>query len=187
MTGLAPHVAWKSPDWLQDAYAWIDARVAGLGLERVHAPEQIHAYPWATVLRVPTSGEQLFFKAMMPLLAHEASAISVLAGFRPALVTDVAAWDPETGWMLMRDAGVPIRDVSDERIEDWEWVQQEYARLSEEYAGRWIAVSGRRVVGASPRLATAVRQARKAGVEHPFVTAFKAAKYRRTLEVAHWL
>ena len=72
-------------------------------------------------------------------------------------------------------------------LEDWEWVQQEYARLSEEYAGRWIAVSGRRVVGASPRLATAVRQARKAGVEHPFVTAFKAAKYRRTLEVAHWL
>jgi hypothetical protein len=132
MTDLAPHVAWTDPDWLARAYGWIDARLAGLGLERVDTPEQIHAYPWATVLRVSTSSEQLFFKAMMPLLTHEAPAVSVLAGFRPALVTDVAAWDAETGWMLMRDAGVPIRDDPHERIEDWEWLLSSYAALQRE-------------------------------------------------------
>jgi hypothetical protein len=132
MAERIPHVEWTRRAWLQQAYAWIDAQLTGLGLERVDIPEQIHAYPWATVLRVPTSAGQLFFKAMMPLLAHEAAAVSVLAGFRPALVTDVAAWEPETGWMLMRDAGVPIRDVPDERIEDWEWLLGSYAELQRE-------------------------------------------------------
>jgi hypothetical protein len=42
------------------------------------------------------------------------------------------AWDRETGWMLMRDAGVPLRDVSDERIEDWECLLGSYAELQRE-------------------------------------------------------
>lgn len=72
-------------------------------------------------------------------------------------------------------------------VEDAEWVQKNYARLSEEYAGRWVAVSQREVVGEGARLATALRRARARGHEHPFVTAFRPAVLKDALQVAHWL
>ncbi len=91
MAEAAPNLAWTRPAWLAEAYDWIDDRLAGLGLERTDSPQQVHAYPWATVLRVPVPGEQLFFKAMVPRLTHEAAAIAVLARLRPELVTEVLA------------------------------------------------------------------------------------------------
>ncbi len=69
----------------------------------------------------------------------------------------------------------------------WEWIRANRASLEQRYAGRWIAVSSGRIVGQGVKLATALRQARVAGVDHPFVTAFKAAKYRGAAEVPHWL
>lgn len=69
---------------------------------------------------------------------------------------------------------------------DWKWVQANRARLEKQYAGRWIAVSGQRIVGVGVKLSTAKRQAEKAGVPQPFVTAFKAAKYRGMVEVPLW-
>ena len=75
---------WTRPDWLSTADEWVDAALGNLGLVRTGPSDQIHAYPWATVLRVPTSAEALFFKAMVPLLAHEARVIAVLARLRPS-------------------------------------------------------------------------------------------------------
>ena len=72
-------------------------------------------------------------------------------------------------------------------LADWEWVRANRSWLEEEYAGRWIAVADLRVVGAGARLATALKQAKTQGVDHPLVTAFKAAKYRGMAEVPHWL
>ena len=72
-------------------------------------------------------------------------------------------------------------------LEDWEWIQKHHARLSEEYAGRWIAVAQREVVGEGVRLATALRRAKVRGYEHPLVMAFRPASLKDTVEVAHWL
>lgn len=72
-------------------------------------------------------------------------------------------------------------------LPDWKWVQANRRKLERDYAGRWIAVSGRRIVGTGAKLSTAVRQARKAGVEHPFVTAFRATRYQDAARVPHWL
>ena len=70
---------------------------------------------------------------------------------------------------------------------DWEWIRANRAWLEGQYAGRWIAVADAQVVGAGARLATALKQARTQGADHPFVIAFKAAKDRDAVEVAHWL
>jgi hypothetical protein len=72
-------------------------------------------------------------------------------------------------------------------VEDAVWVEENYGRLSTEYAGRWVAVSQHEVVGDGVRLATALRRARAKGHEHPFVTAFRLAALRGTRQVAHWL
>ena len=129
MAEIEQDLAWTRAEWLSGAYAWIDGRLAEVGLERTGSPEQVHAYPWATVLRVPTTAADVFFKAMVPQLAHEAPAIAVLARLRPDLVTEVIVADPQRGWMLMRDAGAPVRTVADERIEDWGRLLADYARL----------------------------------------------------------
>lgn len=66
---------------------------------------------------------------------------------------------------------------------DWQWVQANRARLEEQYAGRWIAVADAGIVGTGSRLATALKQAKAQGIDHPFVVAFKTAKYRDAVEV----
>jgi hypothetical protein len=70
---------------------------------------------------------------------------------------------------------------------EWQWIEANRERLQEQYAGRWIAVADERVVGAGVKLSTAMRQAKRAGIEHPFVTAFKKAEHRGAVEVPHWL
>jgi hypothetical protein len=132
---VTSELLWTRPAWLAEAHEWIDRRLPGLGLERTHTPEQVHAYPWATVLRVPTSREPVFFKAMVPLLAHEGGATAVLARIRPELVTEVLDADLQLGWMLMADAGVAIRSTPDEKIEDWERLLAAYAELQRETVG----------------------------------------------------
>ena len=70
---------------------------------------------------------------------------------------------------------------------EWEWVSANRRRLEKEYAGRWVAVADKSVVGSGRRLATALKQAKALGISHPFVTAFRSAKRRDVREVAHWL
>jgi hypothetical protein len=72
---------------------------------------------------------------------------------------------------------------SDAVVADCRWVEANRERLEERYAGCWVAVAGERVVGAGVRLSTAMRQAKRAGIEHPFVTGFKKAEYRGAFEV----
>lgn len=70
---------------------------------------------------------------------------------------------------------------------DWEWIRENREQLAERYAGCWVAVSGGQVVGAGVRLATALKQARAHGIDHPFVTTIRPVKRQGTAEVAHWL
>ena len=68
-------------------------------------------------------------------------------------------------------------------IRNWEWVQANRSQLEEQYAGRWIAVADGRVVGTGRKLSTVMKQAARAGVTEPFVTAFRPARYRGLPEV----
>lgn len=61
---------WRDPDWLEEAHAWIRAHSPGALTGPI---EQPHVYPWATVLRAPTSGGVLWFKANAPIQRFEAA------------------------------------------------------------------------------------------------------------------
>jgi hypothetical protein len=102
---------WYDPGFLAAAHAWIEAELGRLGLSRTGEIEQPHVYPWSTVLRVPTDGGDVWFKANMPELAHEAVAVQLLAARRPDCVPPLLAVDDERGWMLMGDAGEQLRAV----------------------------------------------------------------------------
>src|SRR5579863_7224880 len=73
--------------------------------------EQVHARAWSTVLRVPTASGLLYFKAVAAGFAHEPPLTHFLAAHWPECIPRVLAVDTERRWMLMQDAGRPLRGL----------------------------------------------------------------------------
>ena len=120
---------WQDPEWLGGAHAWIEGQLAGLGLRRSGEIEQPHVYEWSTVLRVPTDDGTVWFKANHEPLRHEAGVVAILAERRPDAVPALLAADPDSGWMLMADAGEWLRTLvpREQSLERWLDVLELYA------------------------------------------------------------
>ena len=145
---------WTESAWLADAHAWIDERVAAVGVARTGATEQPHVRPWSTVIRVPTTDGDLWFKANVPVLAYEAGVVEVLARTRPDAVPALIGVDCERGWMLMRDGGERLREIVERErdLERWHDLLPRYGRLQLDLAPRVdelvaCGAPDRRVVG----------------------------------------
>jgi Phosphotransferase enzyme family len=102
---------WEDPDFLAEAVAWVDARLADLGRERTGEVEQPHVRSWATALRVPTASGPVWFKANTPSLVHEVLVIDRVSQRVPDRVPALLGRDLDRGWMLMADAGERLREV----------------------------------------------------------------------------
>jgi hypothetical protein len=124
-------ISWHDPVFLADATTWIDTRLANAGLRRIGPIEQPHVAWWSTVLRVPTDGGVLWFKAARATEAHEARLTPLLASLRPAATVELVATDAERGWLLERDAGTRLRDLDDgvPQVDHWEQVLPQYAEV----------------------------------------------------------
>src|SRR5688572_33315244 len=91
---------WSTPEWREDARAWIDERLAGVSIERTGPAEQPHVRPWATALWVPTSAGRIWLKAAGPETAFEIALYEVVSRIAPERVLVPLATDAERGWML---------------------------------------------------------------------------------------
>jgi Phosphotransferase enzyme family len=122
---------WSRADWLAEAAEWICERVDVTG-----EIEPFHVRWWSTVLRVPTAGGNLYFKAVAPVHRFEAGLTARLAELQPQRVTEVVAADPARGWFLMRDAGTRLRELVEgpEDLHHWERLLPEYSQLQIEVA-----------------------------------------------------
>ncbi|HSL65820.1 MAG TPA: hypothetical protein VK874_14300 [Gaiellaceae bacterium] len=118
---------WTNPAWLADAHAWIHAHAPG----EVLAIEQPHVRPWSTAMRVETSDGVVWFKANSSAHRHEAAATALLTRVQPDALPELVAHDPESGWMLVRDAGERLRNLveRDRNLARWLGVLPLYARL----------------------------------------------------------
>src|SRR6478752_6692244 len=122
---------WTEPAWLESAHAWIASQLEQLGVAATGAVEQPHVRPWATALQVPTTAGNVWFKAAIPVLAHEAAVVDVLSRRRPDLVPVLLAADFDRGWMLMADGGTRLRELIEEERDLGRWldVLPRYAEL----------------------------------------------------------
>jgi hypothetical protein len=122
---------WTEPAWLERAHAWIACQLERLGVPATGPVEQPHVRPWATALRVPTTAGNVWFKAAIPVLAHEAAVVDVLSRRRPDLVPVLLAADFDRGWMLMADGGTRLRELIEEERDLGRWldVLPRYAEL----------------------------------------------------------
>lgn len=118
---------WNDPEWLEQAHEWIRARVVPTG-----PIEQPHVRPWSTVLRVPTSGGDVWLKATMASVGHEPALLDALARWGVDCVPRPLAVDLERRWMLLPDGGPILRGV--QTLERWEEVLPLYVELQRETA-----------------------------------------------------
>jgi hypothetical protein len=132
---------WIVPGWFAAAQTWIAHQLARLGLRPTGPVEQHRTWERSTVLRVPISGGDLYFKAVPPMFAHEPRLAAAMAAWFPASAPAVLAVDPERGWMLTRDlGGVPLARLPDilrweEALAAWAGLQVALARAPDRLRG----------------------------------------------------
>jgi hypothetical protein len=112
---------WEDPAWLATAVAWIDEQLDATGIRRIGDIDQLHVRPWSTVIRVPTGDGDVYFKANIPELRHEAVVALHLARRVPDRVPPLIADDTSRGWMIMADGGRRLREVIAEERDLARW------------------------------------------------------------------
>lgn len=129
---------WQQPDWQAEAKAWIHSALEKNHLQLIGDIEQPHIRPWSTVMTVPTNAGTLYFKASASLFAHETALTDYLARFRPEIFPELLAVDTKRHWMLMRDAGTPLRQFirTEKSIALWKDVLPLYVNLQKAMAER---------------------------------------------------
>ena len=103
-------VLWASPAWLEEATDWIDVQLAIAGSRRTGPVEQPHLRPWATALRVPTTGGTVWLKAAAPATSFEIALYELLAREVPGHVLGPLAVDAGRDWVLLPDGGTRLGD-----------------------------------------------------------------------------
>ena len=123
---------WAQPGWRARAEAWIGAQVEPLG-----DVEEVKLRPWSAVLRAPTSGGDVYFKANLPALANEPELTRLLHRIDPGHVLPVLAGEPDEGWMLQADGGPTMRSRLDgvDDLGRWERMLARYAELQVRASG----------------------------------------------------
>lgn len=129
---------WEQPDWQAEVKAWIYSALDKNDLRLTGEIEQPHIRPWSTVMTVPTDTGLLYFKASASIFAHETALTNYLARFRPEIFPVLLAVDTKRHWMLMRDAGTPLRQFirTEKSIARWENVLPLYVDLQKTMAER---------------------------------------------------
>ena len=97
---------WEHSGWFKEAAHWIDFQLDRLNIQRTGSVVQKQAFLHASsVLRVPTSTGNLYFKASYDKAPREVPLTELLGEVWPDQVTEILAHDPTRNWMLMPDYG----------------------------------------------------------------------------------
>jgi hypothetical protein len=145
----AARAPWETRGWYTAAVAWIEEQLARLGYTATGPIEQVKtAWSCSSILRVPTTAGDLYFKATYARPPAEVSVIEELARRRPRQVPTVIAGDAGRRWMLMEDFGP--RELSRMPFARWPRALLLFGRLQRECSedlSPWMAIGcpGRRM------------------------------------------
>jgi hypothetical protein len=107
---------------LDEATSWVRSSLPSAGPLELFQTE-----PWAAVFRVRSAPEMAWFKACAPHQAFEV-ALTASLSTRWSAVTEVLAHDVDRRWLLMADAGQPLRTLGSPP-ERWQELLPTYAEL----------------------------------------------------------
>ncbi|PKO00621.1 MAG: hypothetical protein CVU42_03500 [Chloroflexi bacterium HGW-Chloroflexi-4] len=133
MSEIENFLPWQASTWFEESSGWIKNCLQQNNLELSSAPIIIHSAPWSVVFKVPTNNGVYFFKALCPVLKHEALVAKQLSFWQPNLVQPALEIEPDRGWLLMPDGGTTLRQVLEKNpsLIYWKKILPIYARFQQ--------------------------------------------------------
>jgi hypothetical protein len=103
--GPANRVPWYLPGWKETAQCWIENQCKNLNLTMTGQMEQIRSWQRASLWRIPTIDEWIYFKAVPAMFEFEPYLTHALAEWFPGSAPGILCTDPLNHWFLMWGAG----------------------------------------------------------------------------------
>ena len=129
---LTEGLPWTRDGWFEEASAWLLAQLQRHGLVATGRVEQTRSWFISSILRVPTTTGDVYFKAVPPMDVHEPLLTQMVAAQFPTLVPQVLAVHEENRWLLMRAAPgekMPLDANPLDYLPRWQTLLQTYARM----------------------------------------------------------
>ncbi len=125
---------WEEPTWFEKASNWIDIQLSQKNIDRTGEIEQFRIRHWSTVLRISTNVGDIYFKAVIPELAHEAALTEILSHWYPDCMPQILATSRENGWLLIADGGTSLNEnlKTEDDIQHWLHILPIYAELQKD-------------------------------------------------------
>ncbi|WP_433745829.1 phosphotransferase [Falsibacillus pallidus] len=121
-------VPWHQDNYYEGVEQWIREELERAGLELKGKVEPVKDTDVTLVLRIPTNGEEYYFKAGTFASHHEAVLSSELNKRYPGKTVEVLSANEEENWLLMKDLkGKSLRTLKDKKL--WQKAISEYAEL----------------------------------------------------------
>src|SRR3954447_12866939 len=126
---------WAKRGWFDTASAWIVAELARHDLAPTGPIEQFKSWGISCVLRIPTTGGRVYFKAVPLLFISEPAITRSLAARYPDHIPSplAIAEREDESWMLLRDFGG--HELEEGTVDQWAEVLGFLGRIQRESAG----------------------------------------------------
>lgn len=141
--GLSPtlRAPWAIHGWFDSAIEWIESSLEQSGIAPAGPIEQVRAWALSCLMRLDTDAGYVYFKAVPPFMAQEASITRAMSQRYPEQVPPPIAIEGAQGWTLMRDFGGKWLGYVDD-IEAWENAVRAFSEIQLEQveaAGSWVS------------------------------------------------
>ena len=120
---------WDDVEWRNAAAEWTTKALAARGIGVTGEMTVFRSVAWSLVMRVPTTDGDYFFKAVGERLRYEAALTAFLARRFADECVPLLTHNAARGWLLMPDAGQPIRNTPENRPDVWIGLISRYAEL----------------------------------------------------------
>jgi hypothetical protein len=138
MSDQSIQLPWMQKSWLEQARTWVHAELERQDIYVTGLIEQPDVGLSSTVLRVPSTAGDIYFKACGPGFAHEPTLTESLWRWRPDCMPQVLAVEAQRGWMLTPDLGTALRSIIQPTrvLQHWRQVLPIYAEVQIDLVSR---------------------------------------------------
>ncbi len=127
---------WTQNGWLEEASAWIHMQLHEQGIEATGPIEQTRSWFISSLLRLPTTSGDVYFKAVPASDVHEPLLTQLIASQYPTLAPPVLAVHEGKRWLLMKAVvgkKLPSHANPQEYFPRWETLLTTYAHMQKDY------------------------------------------------------
>jgi thiamine kinase-like enzyme len=112
---LSPWYGPQRQQWLESVRAWLASGNTGQTLGTFKTMHILRERPWSLIARVVHERGNAYFKACAAGGLHEAALLNFLHEQALPGLAQIHAYDAKQAWIVLADAGRPVRDICGQR------------------------------------------------------------------------